>query len=312
MAFSRAARKRSMMMVFGLCALVGILVVWDHYFETDIVGATGRFLARSITWLGEMLAETVRLVWRVALDGLAYGWRVAIVAVERMIAFAPSVATGRFTKFLWPMAMGVAANRYFTRTRRNGKSELWQRIKSEFLETAERIRAWWHRRHFVSKAAVVAVMIAVQVHLHWWLVLFPIGFLIPYLSMLLNSLQRWVLGPMVESWYLNKLGQLHRRLKAWLLTWQSVRMVVALYRLCKLYFETGWRIWYYDARFAFPEWRPFWRETVGRIRFAFVTLSRGEWGKRRMRNRPLLGGGVAHRVRSRIAVMRVQKNEVAG
>lgn len=228
--------------------------------------------------------------WRVALDVAAYGWRIVVVAVERFVSFIPALATGRFTKFLWPMAMGGAARRYFIRTRRKGPSAKWQRIKSELLEAAGRFRQWWREQHFVTKSALVALMIAVQVHLHWWLVFFPIGFLVPYLVMVLNSLQRWVLGPVIEQLYLSRFGKAHAYIKSVVLRWRWVQRVIGVYRLYKLYFETGWRIWYYDARFRFPTWRPFWRETVGRVWFAITTIPRGEWAKRRLYNQPLLGG----------------------
>jgi hypothetical protein len=312
MPISRKTRKRVGLIVFGLVALIAAIVAWDYYFETDILGATGRFAMRFFAWLWEFAVETARLLWRILLDVLAYGWRVVLVALERFVAFLPSIGAGRFTKFLWPMAMGAAANRYFTRTRRNGKSGLWQRIKTEFYDTVERLAVWWRAQHFAAKCAIVALMITVQVHLHWWLVFFPIGFLIPYLAMLLNSLQRWVLGPVLEQWYLSRFGTLHARIKARALSWQWVRSIIATYRLFKLYFETGWRIWYYDARFAFPAWRPFWRETTGRVWFALVTLTNGEWAKRRMHKHPLLGGGVAHRVRSRAYAPISQDNEAAG
>lgn len=283
-------RSHFWILVLGISLLVGVIVAVDYWFGTDIVGATARLLVRFVAWIWQLLIEIARFVWRIAVEVALYGWRVAVFALERTLAMLPSLTTGRFTKVLWPVAMGAAAGMYFSRRSSGAAPSLWARVKSHLYAIAAEVRIWWIAQHFAIKSIIVALLIVVQVHLHWVILLFPVGFLIPYLVMGLTSLQRSVLGPIAEALYFSRLGYLHARLKERAMRFAVVRCVVETIRLFRLYFATGWRIWYYDSRFAYASWRPFWRTTLGRIHFAACTVPRGEWAKRRMHRQPLLGG----------------------
>lgn len=309
-------------------AIFAVIVAVDYFFGTDLLGAAARFLGRVATYMWQIVAELFRLagvfasyVWQALLDVGRFMWRWVLeipallarfsgVAVEHGWSLLGAIASSKVWKYVLPVALGEAAARYFLRTKRAKKRTRWTMLKEAFWAAMDDVSIWWRARHFVTKCVIVAVMIAAQWYLHLKLILFPIAFLIPYIAMALRSTRNSILRPIVETWYLSRFGKWHEQTMRRVRAWPVVRHLIGLRRLWRLYFQTGWRIWYYDPRFAFPEWKPVRRETIGRIRFAIATIPYGEWAKRRRYNRPLLGCRERHQMLSSEMVY-IEKPEAA-
>lgn len=292
---TRSQRRHWLIVAGAVVSFVVVLAIVDYLTGTDLIGGTVRFLWRVAVAAGEMILDILRFCWRYLLVVLEYSWRVVATFGLRLYTLLPAILTSRLTRATWLLSMGAAAGIYFGRRRADGSLAYWQKMRRAVEKATESLRTWWNARRLVTKCSIVLIAITVQVHLQWAVILFPIGFMIPYLLMALSIVQRSVFGPVVDVIYFRYLGAWHARLKRAIALHPVTRPVLESVRLIKLWFNTGWRLWYYDPRFAFPDWKPVWRETVGRAWFMISTLIRGEWNIRRLNRRPLLGGGFTHR-----------------
>jgi hypothetical protein len=140
---------------------------------------------------------------------------------------------------------------------------------------------WWKRLHIAWKLAIVAVLIASQVYLHFALIIFPVAFLVP----VMRSIWIQVGDTLVAGWYRHRFGRAHRRVVKTMQALPPYRAVSRALRLLRLRYLCAWRIWKYDPRYRFEGARLHSVSLIEPIRL----WRRGELD--RYLSRPLLGGG---------------------
>jgi hypothetical protein len=111
------------------------------------------------------------------------------------------------------------------------------------------LRQRWLALPLVWKLAIVVVLIASQLYLHFLLILFPIAFLVPVVRRL------WVRAAdlLVGSWYWKAFGRRHRATVAYLRRQPGVRHAIGARRLVRIRYLRAWRLWKYDPRYRCPE-----------------------------------------------------------
>ena len=107
----------------------------------------------------------------------------------------------------------------------------------------------WQRLHLFWKLAIVAVLIASQIYLHFLLIIFPIAFLVPVVRRLWIQAADLLFG----TWYWQTFGRLHRAAVAALKALPGWRQLVDAIRLWRIRYLCAWRVWKYDPRYRIPE-----------------------------------------------------------
>lgn len=106
------------------------------------------------------------------------------------------------------------------------------------------IRAW-QGFHLLTKIAVVVALISVQLYLHWVLIVFPIGFLVPVVRRAWVQLADTAFG----EWYWRTFGPLHRAALALGRQLPVVRHLIGCIHLTRLRYLTAWRLWRHHPRY---------------------------------------------------------------
>lgn len=103
----------------------------------------------------------------------------------------------------------------------------------------------WQGLHLAWKLAIVAVLIASQVYLHFLLIIFPIAFLVPVVRRL------WIQAAdlMFGSWYWRTFGHVHRAAFDALRSLPGWRQVFGGARLWRIRYLCAWRLWKHDPRY---------------------------------------------------------------
>jgi hypothetical protein len=206
------------------CALALILTVTVSYFTgLDAVGATSRFLwnATALITNGTIRAAGGLLL----LLARGIGWR-------RLARLATTT-----------MGVGLSYSGGIILSEPQLKrAKGWTgTLSALFIQTRNR----WLGLHLACKIAIVAVLIASQIYLHFLLILFPIAFLVPVVRRIWVRAADIALG----SWYWRAFGRTHRAAIARLRAMAGVREVVGAVRLARIRYLRAWRLWRYDPRY---------------------------------------------------------------
>ncbi len=273
---------------WGFGVLIALILAIDWYTELDALGATARFLGNLLGATWRLLLETAVALWRIILEAAFALWRFIAFGAERFSLVIAAVATSKVARFFTSIAASVTLEYMFAGSWTGRVRQLKERAKSAGMAA----RLWWLRQHLVVKLAVVTIMIVVQISLHWVILLFPIGFMVPYLVKTVRFVQKTVLDNAFTKWYLTRFGSFHGFVVRTLRTHATTRSVTACIRTTRLYFNAGWRIWKYDPRFRAREASLIYQDLWLRMVFAKTSWWAGEWRTRfdQYRSRPLLSG----------------------
>lgn len=278
-------KKRFVLIVTLIVVAVCIFLLIDYYSGLDLVGTTARFLLRA--W---------EVFWRAFVEAMIVGWRFLLFAAEKFLTLLPGILSSRGTRVFVLVGMVGFTGLYFSHKDKSEppgtfkqwvvKSKKWMRV---YGRTLARL---WRRLPLIAQVTVTAVLIVLQVHLHWVIVLFPIGFLIPPMVWALKWFQRSVIVAVFGVWFEKHYGPQWRALVHTLRNNSFVHFVAGVFRCFRLWFAGGWRLWHYDHRFDYSDWKPWKRNTFGRTLFALRTIHTGEWGRYRRKPgcRPLMMG----------------------
>lgn len=224
----------------------------------DAIGAAARFLSNGIVLIRNVVARSVGSL----LNLLAQG--VGLRRLSRFFAAGASVGLG--------YAASVVVSDKTVRQARGWRGKLHAAVAFS--------RTTWQAAPLFAKVAAVVCLIASQVYLHFFLVVFPIAFLIPTVRRI------WVRAAdmMFGSWYWKTFGLTHRKVVASIRNLPVTRTLFSAARLMRLRYLSAWRVWRYDPRY---------RDPASQARFVSLIepwrlLRRGELD--RYIGRPLLGG----------------------
>ncbi len=107
----------------------------------------------------------------------------------------------------------------------------------------------WQRLHLAWKLAIVAVLIASQLYLHFLLIVFPIAFLVPVVRRLWVQAADLLFG----SWYWKTFGRMHRATVARLSEMPPFRQIAGAVRVYRIRYLCAWRLWKHDPRYRRPD-----------------------------------------------------------
>jgi len=207
--------------VAAIAFIVIAIVLIDTMTGAHALGATGRFL-----WLG-------------------------IVFVARRIdVVILTIARRRFVRiFVEATAVGFGYLGYTVLN--DAQMEKVGDWRDLMRTHGQRMRDGWRAVPTPWKFGVVGTLIASQIMLlpawHEYLLLFPIGFMIP----MIRNLYRWLFGRVADSilirWYRRRFGERHDAMI------ERVDWLDACHqwiRLCRLRYLTAWRLWKHDPRYV--------------------------------------------------------------
>ncbi len=258
---------------WGFGVLIALILAIDWYAELDALGATARFLGNILVAAWRLLVEAAIVLWRIILEGVLALWRFIVFGAERFSIIVAAIATSKVARIFTGIAASVTLEYMFA----GAWTSKVRTLKERARRAGTSARLWWLKQHLLTKLGIVICMIVIQISLHWVILLFPIGFMVPYLIKTVRFIQKTVLDNAVSKWYLSRFGRFHGTVIRTLRTHLATRSMTARMRGTRLFFHAGWRIWRYDPRFRHPE-RSFWyREVWMRCVFAATTLPRGEW-----------------------------------
>ena len=216
------ARGRGWYATFIVLALL-LFIVIDHFTGLDVVAATSRFLWNAVALVANSAIRAAGGLLTLLAKGI--GWR-------RLSRLATVV-----------MGVGLSYSGGVILSDRGIKrAKGWT---GRFRALAATLRNRWLQLHLAWKLAIVGVLIASQVYLHFLLILFPIAFLVPVVRRL------WVRAAdlAVGSWYWKAFGRRHRTIVAFLRTLPGIRHVTSATRLMRIRYLRAWRLWKYDPRY---------------------------------------------------------------
>jgi hypothetical protein len=209
-----------------LALAVIVFAVVDYFTGLDVVAATARFLWNALAATAN--AATRAVGGLLALLAKGVGWR-------RLSRIATAI-----------MGVGLSYSGGVVLSERGlRRAKGWTGKLKLLIAT---LRRRWLALPLGWKLAIVAVLIASQVYLHFLLILFPIAFLVPVVRRLWVQAADVVFG----SWYWRSFGHAHRACAAFLRRQPGVRHVVGGVRLTRIRYLRAWRLWKYDPRYRSP------------------------------------------------------------
>jgi hypothetical protein len=210
-----------------LASLVVLSFLAIHYLTgVDALGLAGRLTGRSIAQFGATLVRVAGGLLQVLARGI--GWR-------RLSRTVTTVAGIR---------LGYAASVVMSDDK-VGKARGW---RSNLRSLPRVFRARWRRLPLLLKLSVVAALIASQAYLHFLLILFPIGFMVP----IARRVFVMITDRLVGTWYWKFFGTFHRTCMRRLRGVPGVRHIVEGRRLLRIRYLCAWRLWRHDPRYRDP------------------------------------------------------------
>lgn len=230
----------------------------------DAIGAAARFLSNGIVLIRNIIARSAGSFLKLLAQG------VGLRRLSRFLAAGASIGLG--------YAASVVVSDKTVR-----QAQGWREKAHSALTFAKRT---WHEAPLVAKIAAVVCLIVSQVYLHFFLVVFPIAFLVPTVRRI------WVRAAdmMFGSWYWRAFGPTHRAIVATIKSLPFMRALFDAARLMRLRYLSAWRLWRYDPRYRDPEKQARFVSLIEPLRL----LWRGELD--RYVGRPLLAGGERQRL----------------
>jgi hypothetical protein len=237
---------------------VGIFLAVGYFTGLDAIAAAARFLWNALAFAVNSLIRL--LAGLMALLARGVGWR----RLRRLSRAVAGVGLG----YAGSVILSDAKVR---------KAHGWRQQLRAGITLA---RNRWQRLHLAWKLAIVAVLIASQLYLHFLLIFFPIAFLVPVVRRL------WVQAAdlMFGSWYWRTFGQIHRTTVARLREMAPFRQIAGAVRVYRIRYLCAWRLWKHDPRYRRPDGSERLVSFIEPVRLWW----RGELD--RYVGRPLLGG----------------------
>ncbi|HVX37056.1 MAG TPA: hypothetical protein VHC71_12650 [Hyphomicrobium sp.] len=206
--------------------IVAVFVVIYALTGQDAIGAAARFLWNGIVLARNIVVRSAGSLLKFLAQGI--GWR-------RLSRFLSAGAT---------VGLGYAASVVVSdRTVEQARS--WREKLHAVVISAQHK---WHDAPLIAKIIAVVCLIASQIYLHVFLVIFPIAFLVPTVRRI------WVRAAdiLFGGWYWKTFGARHRAAVASIRNLSFVRPLFEAARLTRLRYLSAWRLWRYDPRYRDP------------------------------------------------------------
>jgi hypothetical protein len=206
---------------------IGIFLVVGYFTGLDAIGAAARFLWNALAFAVNAL---IRL-FASLLEVLARG-----VGLRRLT---------RLSRAITGIGLGYAGSVILSDAKVR-KARGWRQKLKAGVTLA---RNWWHGLHLAWKLAIVLVLIASQLYLHFLLIVFPIAFLVPVVRRIWVQAADLLFG----RWYWKTFGAWHLAVVARLEDTPPFRQIAGAVRLARIRYLCAWRLWKYDPRYRKPD-----------------------------------------------------------
>lgn len=208
--------------VFALLAVVAFVGIY-YLSGKDAFGAAGLIIWNAIV--------------------VAYNLFVRVVA-----SFAALLARGvgvrrlsRIMTAIGGIGLGYAGSVVLNEARL-ARAQQW---RDKLRASMHKFTTEWRMLTLPAKLIVVGLMIAVQLYLHWMLIIFPIGFLVPIVRRVWVQAADAAFG----GWYWQTFGKWHRKFLRTARNMPIVRHMMGAMHLTRLRYLTAWRLWRHHPRY---------------------------------------------------------------
>ncbi len=256
---------------FSLVLILIALVAVSFLIDVNTIGATGRF------------------AWNAVIAALLVSTR----GLDTVLLFVVRRRIWRVTSLFTGIGLGYSGNVILTQAQLQ-RAKGWH---GTFRRGIIRLRKRWNALATIWKCLAVALMMAAQIALlpviSQYLLLIPIGFLIPVVASGTRRIYAWVADSLLGVTYWRYLGATHRAFMRKARTLALLHAARGGVRLIRMRYLCAWRLWKYDPQY---------RDTSGELWVSVLEPIR-LWRQRKLDHyigRPLFAGRRAeHACRSR-------------
>jgi hypothetical protein len=212
---------------FSLLLILAVLVAVSFLVDINTIGATGRFAWNAI--VGALLASARGL--------------------DTVLAYVLRRRIWRIAGFFTTVGLGYSGSVVLTHARLE-RARGW---RGTLRRHTSRMRQRWIALGTPWKLLCVAAAIATQIALFpvasQYVLLIPIGFMIPLVAHATRRLYAWGADSIFAATYRRYLGAAHRTAARKLRTLAPLNALHAGMRLLRMRYLAAWRLWKYDPRY---------------------------------------------------------------
>jgi hypothetical protein len=214
----------------SLTLILLVLVAVSFLIDVNTIGATGRF------------------AWNAVIAALLVSTR----GLDTVLAYILRRRAWRIASFFTTIGLGYSGNVILTQAQLE-RAKGWH---GTFRRCATRLRKRWNALATTWKCLAVAVMIAAQIALlpviSQYVLLIPIGFLIPMVASGTRRVYAWMADSLLGVTYWRYLGPIHRAAVRKARTLALLHGVRRGVRLIRMRYLCAWRLWKYDPQYRDP------------------------------------------------------------
>lgn len=213
--------------VFSLGLILAVLVGVSFFLDINTIGATGRF------------------AWNALVAALLASAR----GFDTVLAYVLRRRIWRIAAFFTTVGLGYSGNVVLT----HAQLERARGWRGTLRRQTGRMRQRWNALATPWKLACVAGVVALQIWLFpvlsEYVVLIPIGFMIPLVANGTRKLYAWAANSIFAATYRRYLGSAHRTAARKLRRLALLQAVREGIRLLRMRYLAAWRLWKYDPRY---------------------------------------------------------------
>src|SRR5882724_2853591 len=191
------------------------------------------------------IAATARIVWNALVFAVLWTAR----SIQGVVALVARRRAWRLTSFLTSIGFGYTG-RVFLSAAHSRKIRSW---RDRSRAAVARVRRRWLALSTSAKFLVVAVLIAAQLFLlptaSEYILLFPVGFMIPAIVLGVRKLYSWAGDLIFAKVYWQYCGRTHQAVMRQCERVMPVRGLLDASRKARLQYLTAWRLWKYEPRY---------------------------------------------------------------
>jgi hypothetical protein len=215
---------------FSLALILAVLVALSFLLDVNTIGATGRF------------------AWNAMVAALLASAR----GLDTVLAYVLRRRVWRIAAFFTTVGLGYSGNVVLTQAQLE-RAKGWRGTLRRY---AARMRQRWNAVGTPWKLLCVAALVALQIVLFPvlsdYVLLIPIGFMIPLVAHGTRRLYAWLADSIFAATYRRYLGSTHRAAARKLRTLAPVHAARGGMRLMRMRYLAAWRLWKYDPCYRDP------------------------------------------------------------
>jgi hypothetical protein len=278
MAMSTETKIAWRLWALSLVLIMAVLVVLSFLLDINAIGATGRF------------------AWNAMVAALLASAR----GLDTILAYILRRRIWRTAAFFTSVGLGYSGNVVLTRARLE-RAKGWRGTLRRYRGC---VRSRWNALATPWKLVCIAVVIVLQIWLFpvlsEYVLLIPIGFMIPLVARGTRRMYAWLADSIFAASYRRYLGPTHRAAARKLWALAPLHAARGGIRLMRMRYLAAWRLWKYDPRYRDPSgelWvSPFEPIRLWRARKLDCYIGRPLFGRRAMSHCRV--GEIASRVRN--------------